>query len=306
MATHKQTKDVLICIPCFNSEGEIEQVVRPLLQYSNAHVLLIDDHSEQPLQAFIEQRFKYHMHRITVLRPDSKVYSGGAKNIGMRRALSEGYRTVILLDSDIVVPEHFVFCIRQYFLSNPRQVVVAPAIQPHGTRCQYVDTLINFSTYLPENEREVSYKTCLAGYAFALNLQVFRQHPCFHDERYGGEDVLFFHQLMSTFGLEGLPVLNRVPVLHLPPRKTLRQVFAAQRRYGRAFFTHNNRRREYLFTKIPLLHLFTPRFYLMCVRLLRRRRFNDLAYLPWCWCLDLTRAVQIVRLSLVGHRDPSS
>jgi glycosyltransferase involved in cell wall biosynthesis len=296
-------REVLVCIPCFNSQGEIEQVIKPLLRYSHADLLLIDDHSDEPLEDFVQQRFPRDTHRITVLRPETKAYSGGGKNIGIRKALEQQYRIVILMDSDVITPGRLVRRIRQYFQENPRDVVVAPAILPYGSCFQYADTLINFSSYLPETTREVSRRNCLAGYAFALNVDVFRRNPCFHIPRFGGDDVLFIRTLMKNFGLIDLPVLNSVPVLHQPPRSTLKTVLAAQKRYGRAFFTHNDQRREYVFNKLPLLHLLTPRFCLMMARLLRRRRFRDLAYAPLCWCIDFTRALQIVRLSLAGYRD---
>ncbi len=304
MANRDKRSDVLICIPCFNSQDTIGQVVQPLLRHSHADLLLIDDHSEQPVGEFIQQRFPDNMDRIEVLRPEKKVYSGGGKNLGIERGLERGYRVVILLDSDIITPELFVRRIRQFFQENPREVIVSPAILPTGSWCQYADTLINCSNYLPESTREVSPKNCLAGYVFALNMDVFRHSPCYHLTRYGGDDVLFIRQLMKNFQRADVPVLNTVSVLHLPPRSTLKLAFAAQRRYGRAFFTHNDQPREYLFNKVPLLHLLTPRFYLMFGRLLRRRRFRDLVYLPLCWSLDFARALQIIRLSLAGYSDP--
>ena len=304
MISSVKRREVLICIPCFNSQGEIEQVIKPLLRYSHADLLLVDDHSDQPLQDLIQRRFPRDMHRITVLRPERKEYSGGGKNIGIRTALDQQYKIVILMDSDVVTPGRFVRRIRQYFQENPQDVIVAPAILPYGTCCQYADTLINFSSYLPEPTREVSRRNCLAGYAFALNVEVFRKNPCYHITRFGGDDVLFIRHLMKNFGLTDLPVLNSIPVLHQPSRSTLKTVLAAQQRYGRAFFTHNDQGREYVFNKLPLLHLLTPRFCLMMARLLSRRRFRDLAYFPLCWCIDFARAMQIVRLYLVGYRDP--
>jgi glycosyltransferase involved in cell wall biosynthesis len=303
MLTHKNQADVLVCVPCFNSEDSIEQVLEPLLEHSNADILLVDDSSDEPLIDLIEDRFSAHMHRITILRPSEKVYSGGAKNIGIRRGLEEGYRITILLDSDIITPERFVQRLRQFILENSQSVIVAPSILPWGRWCRYADTLINFSGYLPERGHSVSHKSCLAGYAFALNMDMFRQNPCFHLDRYGGEDVLFFRQMKINFAFEYFPMLNHLPVVHKPPRSTLTQVLTAQKRYGRAFFTHNDGRREYLFNKLPALHFLTPRCCLMILRLLHRRRYRDLLYLPLCWCLDFARAVQIVRLKLAGYCD---
>ena len=107
MLIHGNRSDVLVCVPCFNSQDSIEQVLEPLLEHSDADILLVDDSSDVPLVDLIEDRFSGYMHRITVLRPSEKVYSGGAKNIGIRRGLAEGYRITIMLDSDIITPNRF-------------------------------------------------------------------------------------------------------------------------------------------------------------------------------------------------------
>jgi glycosyltransferase involved in cell wall biosynthesis len=269
-------------------------------------ILLVDDHSDEPLIDLIQAEFSRKMDRITVLRPDAKLYSGGCKNIGLRRALDEGYRIAVLMDSDIIIPPSFFSPIARYFRDNPRDVVVAPAISPAGRGWQYADTLINFSCYFPQSTREVSWKACLAGYAFALHIPVFRHRPCFLPVRTAGDDVLFFRELKGNFGIEHFPLLNQVVVSHRPPRSTLKNALSAQRRYARAFFSHSDQRRAYLFNMLPLLHLLTPRFFLMLLRLTGRRRFRDFGYSPLCWYLDFRRAVQIVRLSLAGYQDPAN
>lgn len=304
MSNHGNRSDVLICMPCYNSQDSIEQVLAPLLEHSDADILLVDDSSDVPVIDLVEDHFSDEMHRITVVRPSEKVYSGGAKNIGIKRGLAAGYRITIALDSDIITPVGFVQRLQQFFVENPQAVIVAPSILPYGRWCRYADTLINFSNYIPDRRQSVSRKNCLAGYAFALNMEIFRRKPCFHVPRYGGEDVLFFRKIKREFGLEYLPMLNHLAVLHKPPRSTLAQVLLAQKRYGRAFFTHNDGPREYLFNKLPALHLLTPRCCLMILRLLQRRRYRDLLYFPLCWCLDFARAVQIVRLKFAGYCDP--
>jgi hypothetical protein len=135
---------------------------------------------------------------------------------------------------------------------------------------------------------------------------MFRQRPCFLPVRIGGDDVLFFRKLKDNFGIKAFPLLNQVAVLHRPPRGEMKSALSAQRRYARAFFTHNDQLRAYLFNKILLLHLVTPRFLLLLWRLTGRRRFGDFVYLPLCWYLDFRRAVQIIGLGLAGYRDPAN
>jgi glycosyltransferase involved in cell wall biosynthesis len=304
MAKRDPRGNTLICIPCYNCEQTIEAVLQPLLADGDADILLVDDQSGACLETFLRERFAEWPEQVTVVRPARKVYCGGAKNLGVEKALDDGYQTVIMVDSDIIAPAGFAQSLRDYFRSHPEAVVVAPTILPYGTPSQYSDTLINFSAYLPDPGREVSYRRILAGYAYALNMPVFRRQLCFNRIRIGGEDVIFFRGLSAAFGVEGFPLLNRLAVEHRPPRGTWQRALAAQQRYGRAFFTHSGGRREFLFDKVPPLHLLTPRWWLLLLRLLRRRRFRDLAYLPRCWRLDMARALQILRLRLAGYTDP--
>jgi hypothetical protein len=52
------------------------------------------------------------------------------------------------------------------------------------------------------------------------------------------------------------------------------------------------------------MHFVTPRFILMVGRLVRRRRFADLPFAPYCWYLDFCRAKRIVQLHHDGYADP--
>jgi glycosyltransferase involved in cell wall biosynthesis len=255
--------NTLVCIPCYDSEDTIEDMVELLLANSDADILLVDDGSKVPLESFIPDRFANQMDRVEIVRPNDKVFSGGGKNLGIWKAIEEDYAYLILLDSDLELPARFVSSLRNYLEQYPNQVLVAPSIKPAGNRWQYADTMINFSSYLPSPDRKMSPKNCLAGYAFALNMRVYRQNPVFHRGRYGGEDVLYFHDVMERFELDYLPMLNDIAVRHLPPRVTREDAKNAQQRYGKAFFSHNDGSRERLFSSLPWMHFVTPRFILM-------------------------------------------
>lgn len=296
--------NILVCIPCYNSEDTIEDMVESLLAHSNADILLVDDSSNVPLESFIPDRFANQMDRIQIVRPAQKVFSGGGKNLGIWKAIEEDYAYLILLDSDLELPHRLVSGLRNYLQKHPNEVLVAPSINPAGNRWQYADTMINFSTYLPSPGRKMSPKNCLAGYAFALNMRIYRQNPVFHRGRYGGEDVLYFHDVMERFDLDYLPMLNEIAVRHLPPRATRQEAAKAQQRYGKAFFSHNDGSRERLFSSLPWMHFLTPRFILMVCRLVHRRRFSDLRFAPCCWYLDFRRAMRIVQLHRAGYADP--
>ena len=303
MAASAADPRCLVCIPCFNSEDTIVEVVAALLRNSAADILLVDDLSDKPLEGIIRKAFPSE-DRVTVLRPKEKVFTGGAKNMGLQRGMDEDYDFAIMMDSDVVVGPNTVRGMQEFLRTHPDEVVVSAAILPFGNLSQYADTLINFSNYLPNPARDVSRKECLAGYAFAINLVRFRASPCLMPRRIGGDDVLFFRGMQARLGIDTFALLNHATVVHKPPRATLQRAVSAQRRYGMSFFSHNQNRRNAVFNRWPMLHLLTPRFLLMLARLVRCRRFRDLLYAPVCWYLDLRRAVGIIQLQVTGFQDP--
>lgn len=298
----RKAAETLVCIPCFNCEHTIGEVLHQLLADSDADVLLIDDASDQPLEAHVKTLNLDGADRVTVFRPEQKQYAGGGKNIGIRVAAEMGYRRLICLDSDIVIQHGFSKSLQVYLDENPEQVVVGAAILPFGEGCQYADTLINFSTYLPDPFKTVSEKDCLASYAFALNMDLFRKQVCYMPRQIGGEDVYFFRKIREQFGLEKLPLLNKVAVFHKHPRTNKNNAFATQRRYAKGFFAYNDESRVGLFNRIPWLHLLTPRFCLMVLRLAKRKRLHDLLMAPLCWRLDFVRSLEIMKLTRDQYR----
>ena len=292
----------LVCIPCYNSEQTIIETVRSVLVNSDADILLVDDQSDQPLIDIINREIPQEP-RIKVVRPDRKVYAGGGKNLGFQRCREEAYDFAFMMDSDIVLlPGTFDRMLN--YLKVSGEVVVGSSILPNGNCLQYSDTLINFSKYLPEPSREISWKDYLAGYAFAVNMKEFERSPCCMPNSIGGDDVVFFKLLKENFAIDRFPLLNDAAVIHNPPRTTLKKAVRTQNRYGSAFFSHREDPRNLLANKIPLLHLLTPRFLMMSWRMLRRGRVKDLRYAPVCWYLDFRRSIRILHLQLVGFEFP--
>jgi glycosyltransferase involved in cell wall biosynthesis len=298
----KPASDMLICVPCYNAEGTILECVGSLLGRPETDLLLVDDHSTTPLKDFLRQHLQDEWSSITVVRPEGKVYAEGGRNLGIDRALQEQRGILVFVDSDIVAPRAFLSEIQAFFHANPDEIVVSATIEPYGGVVQYAETLVNFSRYLRRSHPEVARTRHLASYAFALNLAKFRENPCrfesSHDQQgvwWSAEDIHFFESIKSKFSVADFPIMNRVTVLHKHPRSTLWRAVESQRRYARAML-RSGHQRYWLANAIPLVHLLTPRFWLMLVRLLRRGRFGDLPYLPVCWFLDFCRGVHTVRL----------
>lgn len=308
--------DTLVCIPCYNAEETILECIEPFRARDDTHILLVDDHSDRPLRDFIKENCrKERCANVTVVRPESKVYAEGGRNLGIRKALEDGYQLVVFVDSDIVAKNGFLEDLRGFLAANPHEIVVSATIEPYGSGFQYADTLINFSRYLPRSRPEIGRTGHLASYAFALNFARFREHPCFfessHDQDgvwWSAEDLRFFDTIKRQFAVADFPILNRLSVEHKHPRSNLRRAFQSQQRYARAML-RSGYSRYGLANAVPLLHLLTPRFWFMVLRLLQRGRLRDLRYLPVCWLLDFYRATHTMRLlwksgqSHVEHRN---
>ena len=296
------TRRSMVCIPCYNSEDTIIETTQAVLDHTDADVLLVDDLSHAPLIDLIAREFPGEK-RIRVIRPKEKVFAGGGKNLGLQRCLAEGYDFVLMMDSDVVLQADSFSRMIDY-LNDSDEVVVGAGILPHGNHLQYSDTLINFSKYLPVPTAKVSRKNYLAGYAYVINLQVFRKSPCYMPTSIGGDDVVFFQRVKENFGLESLAMLNDAQVIHKPPRSTLPKAVKAQHRYARGFFSHRKDRQGGVAERLPLIHLLTPRFWLMVVRILRSGRTSDLRFAPLCWYLDFRRALAILHLHQTGFEYP--
>ena len=297
------TEKTLVCIPCYNSESTIVEVVQAILMRSKADILLVDDHSAHPLADFIAGKLPGES-RVHVIRPEQKVNCGGGKNLGMRWAADHGYDYCVLVDSDIVLESDALTRLTEFLASNPDQVIVGAAIVPYGNLSQFSDTLINFSGYMPDSREDVSWKGCLAGYTIAINMTRFVESPCELPAACGGDDVLFCKRIQKAFGIERFPLLNTARAIHKHPRLDLASAVRTQVRYAESFFAYIGDGRNAMFRKLPLLHMLTPRFFLMVFRLLQRRRFRDLRYVPVCWFLDMYRATRILRLSMSGYEFP--
>jgi glycosyltransferase involved in cell wall biosynthesis len=299
--------DVLVCVPCYNAQATVADCVRPFVDRDDTRILLVDDHSTPPLRGLFAEQEEQFWSVVTVVRPEVKVYAEGARNVGIRTALEGDYRLLVFVDSDIIAGHDFLDQVRSFFRSHPEQVLVSATIEPFGRSWQYAETLINFSRYLPRSKPLVGRTRHLASYACALNLDRFRAHPCFFDESHdeqgvwwSAEDIRFFDTVKARFQTDEFPILNYVSVEHRHPRSDWRRALRSQERYARAML-RTGYARYGMANALPLLHLLTPRFWLMVGRLIRRARVRDLRYAPMCWLLDFYRATQAIRL-LWRHR----
>ena len=62
-------------------------------------ILLIDDHSTPSVDNLIKEKFAILPDNLQVIRPKEKVFSGGARNLGIEKAISLGFIPFVYSES---------------------------------------------------------------------------------------------------------------------------------------------------------------------------------------------------------------
>ena len=89
-----QEHNIIVVIPYYNAASHIESVVGKLPNYINA-IVIVDDHSEQPLPNSIAED-----PRVKIVRNEVNLGVGGATMAGFRHALGLSADIVVKLDAD--------------------------------------------------------------------------------------------------------------------------------------------------------------------------------------------------------------
>lgn len=113
--------DILVIIVSFNGMEWIERCIRSVRSSSvEADIIALDNGSVDGTPEWLEKR------GVEVVRNTSNLGFGAANNIGLRRALSEGYSYVYLLNQDAwVMPDTFRL-LEDAFEKNPRFGILSP------------------------------------------------------------------------------------------------------------------------------------------------------------------------------------
>ena len=89
-------KTIVVIVPSFNVEGQIEKAVRGLCEYVD-HIIIVDDYSEDKTIEVVE---KIPDDRIILLRNKKNEGVGGATKAGLKKALELGGDIFVKYDGD--------------------------------------------------------------------------------------------------------------------------------------------------------------------------------------------------------------
>lgn len=93
--------NLLIIIPTYNERGNIEELIRLLLQIeANPDILVIDDNSPDGTGEILDRLSLRHKGRVFVIHRLTKLGIGSAYLYGFRHALQEDYPLVLTMDAD--------------------------------------------------------------------------------------------------------------------------------------------------------------------------------------------------------------
>jgi glycosyltransferase involved in cell wall biosynthesis len=224
-----------------------------------------------------------------------KVYSGGARNFGIEKALKDCFDLLVCCDADCLINPMLLKQYIVFFQMHPNELVAAGAYIPSGNFWQTIDTLLNASKFLFRNTNTVKYFDSLSSANFAVNMKRFRERPVFFRKVFDGDDWLFFNDLKNAFGLSELAFLPAAGFRHLSSTDSWQRCLKSSRRYANAYCHKVVCGQAAVFDKYPYLHYSVPRFWLILIRLFRAGWFRYIYLLPVLVVLDLLRSRYIVQ-----------
>ncbi|MBQ3722043.1 MAG: glycosyltransferase family 2 protein [Fibrobacter sp.] len=155
-------------------------------------------------------------YRVQVLISETNLGFSGGNNIGIRKALEEGFKYVYLLNSDIILQNDAFAYMQEAFASNKDVAIVGPSIyNPKGKYVQfarhgitaesYLTSKKLFKTFFPgqkNKSRFIDYPTdkdfifngMVSGCCFGMSSAFIRQNNCLDENlfMYYEEDILAY------------------------------------------------------------------------------------------------------------------
>lgn len=141
-----------IIIVNWNGRELTEQCIKGLsLHEPNASIYLVDNGSTDGSADYLEKLFPL----VALIRSYTNLGFGGGNNLGIERALKDGYDAVFLLNNDTIIDEPFLEIIESQCV-DPSIGIIGPVVvngnDPKTTQCRGGSISINFSTF-PYNGR---------------------------------------------------------------------------------------------------------------------------------------------------------
>ena len=172
---------------------------------------------------------------VQVLISKTNLGFSGGNNIGIRKALEEGFEYVYLLNSDIILQNDAFFFMQEAFASNKDVAIVGPSIyNPKGEYVQFARHGITAKSYLVSKKffkfffpglknksRFIDYSTdrdfvfngMVSGCCFGMSSDFIRQNNCLDANlfMYYEEDILAY-VLQKT--KKSAMIVNKSKVIH--------------------------------------------------------------------------------------------
>ena len=86
--------NILIVIPSFNTQSQINILIDEILSYSKFNILIVDDGSYTPLKIPINKSIK-------LIRNSKNMGKGYAIKVAFKHAMLNGYSHILTIDSDL-------------------------------------------------------------------------------------------------------------------------------------------------------------------------------------------------------------
>lgn len=123
---------VALVVPVYNSKehtGELLESVKRV-SYPNYRVIVIDDGSTDGTGEMIGQEYP----EVILLKGDGNLWSSGAINMGIARAIEMDFKYTLIIDNDIVVDREFISALVDTAEANPGSIIVPKVYQYHDPK----------------------------------------------------------------------------------------------------------------------------------------------------------------------------
>jgi len=123
---------VALIVPVYNSKEHIKDLLESLKQISYPYyvVIVIDDGSTDGTKKMIGQEYS----EVILLEGDGNLWSSGAINMGIAKAIEMGFKYALIIDNDIVVNRQFVSTLVNTAEENPGSIIVPKVYQYHNPK----------------------------------------------------------------------------------------------------------------------------------------------------------------------------
>lgn len=123
----KAQPSVALVVPVYNGKEHTRELLESLrrVSYTNYKTVVIDDGSSDGTEEMIREEFP----EVILLKGDGNLWSSGAINMGIEKAIETGSEYALIIDNDIVVHPEFISALVDTAEENPRSIIVPKVYQ---------------------------------------------------------------------------------------------------------------------------------------------------------------------------------